>query len=79
VHPAAALEAAVQDRARLLAGKPPSAVRLTKALLRSEATGVADRMAEEGRHFASQLQSPEAREAFAAFMERRKPDFSKVS
>ena len=43
------------------------------------ATGVADRMAQEGRHFASQLQSPEAREAFAAFMERRKPDFSKVS
>jgi predicted dehydrogenase len=43
------------------------------------ATGVADRMAQEGRHFASQLQSPEAHEAFAAFMERRKPDFSKVS
>ncbi|HLN07688.1 MAG TPA: enoyl-CoA hydratase [Xanthobacteraceae bacterium] len=78
VHPAAALAGAVQERAQLLAGKPPSAVRLTKALLRSESTGVAERMIEEGRHFASQLQSPEAREAFAAFMERRKPDFSKA-
>jgi enoyl-CoA hydratase/carnithine racemase len=79
VYPVAALADAVQDRAQLLASKPPSAVRLTKALLRSESTGVAARMVEESRHFAGQLQSPETREAFAAFMERRKPDFSKVS
>ena len=36
-------------------------------------------MDEEGRHFAAQLKSPEAAEAFAAFREKRAPDFSKVS
>jgi enoyl-CoA hydratase/carnithine racemase len=33
----------------------------------------------EGRHFAAQLTSPEAREAFAAFAEKRAPDFSRIS
>jgi enoyl-CoA hydratase/carnithine racemase len=79
VHPAALLAEAVRDRAALLASKPPAAVRLTKSLLKSETTGVAQRMAEEGAHFARQLQSPETREAFGAFMERRKPDFSRFS
>jgi enoyl-CoA hydratase/carnithine racemase len=79
VYPADRLATAVRDRATLLASKPPSAVRLTKALLKSEKTGVAERMAEEGACFARQLQSPEAREAFSAFMERRKPDFSRFS
>ena len=40
---------------------------------------MARRMDEEGRHFAAQLKSPEAKEAFAAFAEKRAPDFSKVS
>lgn len=79
IYPAGMLGTAVRDRATLLASKPPSAVRLTKALLKSEKTGVAERMAEEGACFARQLQSPEAREAFSAFMERRKPDFSRFS
>ncbi|MBC7168303.1 MAG: enoyl-CoA hydratase, partial [Phenylobacterium sp.] len=35
-------------------------------------------MDREGRHFSDQLKSPEAKEAFAAFAEKRKPDFSKV-
>jgi enoyl-CoA hydratase/carnithine racemase len=35
-------------------------------------------MAEEGRHFGAQLKSPEAKEAFAAFREKRAPDFSKA-
>jgi hypothetical protein len=32
----------------------------------------------EGGHFMAQLKSPEAREAFAAFAEKRKPDFTKL-
>jgi len=79
VHPPAALATAVRERAELLAGKAPSSVRLTKALLKSETTGVAARMAEESAHFAKQLQSPEAQEAFGAFLQRRKPDFSRFS
>ena len=31
----------------------------------------------EGAQFRRRLKSPEAKEAFAAFYERRKPDFSK--
>jgi enoyl-CoA hydratase/carnithine racemase len=34
---------------------------------------MAARMEIEGVHFAAQLQSPEAREAFAAFAEKRAP------
>ena len=37
------------------------------------------RMDEEGAHFAAQLKSAEAKEAFAAFAQKRAPDFSKVS
>jgi enoyl-CoA hydratase/carnithine racemase len=42
-------------------------------------TGIAQRMAEEGAHFAAQLKSPEAREAFTAFAEKRAPDFTNVA
>jgi enoyl-CoA hydratase/carnithine racemase len=79
VHPIQALAAAVRERAALLAAKPPSALRLTKALLKSETAGVAARMAEESVQFAKQLQSPEVQEAFGAFFQRRKPDFSRFA
>ncbi|HZV94199.1 MAG TPA: enoyl-CoA hydratase, partial [Caldimonas sp.] len=31
----------------------------------------------EGQAFAARLQSPEAKEAFSAFFQKRKPDFSR--
>jgi enoyl-CoA hydratase/carnithine racemase len=63
--------------ARKLAQKPPASVRLTKALLKSVGhRAVAETIAEEGRHFLQRLSSPEAKEAFAAFFEKRKADFS---
>ena len=65
--------------ARRLAGLPPQAVRLTKRLIRHGAEDVAGRMAEELALFREQLGSPEAKEAFAAFMEKRPPDFSRFS
>ena len=34
-------------------------------------------MLEEGQLFAERLKSPEAAEAFRAFMEKRAPDFSR--
>jgi len=62
-----------------LASKPPTALRLTKELLKkTDAATVEDRMSEEFRHFGELLFSAEAKEAFAAFFERRQPDFSKV-
>jgi len=71
--------AAATAKARQLAEKPPSALRTTKALLKRSAAGaVADAMARETEKFAALLQGPEAREAMMAFMQRRKPDFSKL-
>ena len=39
---------------------------------------VLQQMADEGQSFARMLGEPAAKEAFGAFMEKRKPDFSKV-
>jgi enoyl-CoA hydratase/carnithine racemase len=52
-------------------------IRLTKRLMR-DAEGLAVRIAEENRLFAAQLKSAEAREAFAAFREKRPPDFTNI-
>jgi enoyl-CoA hydratase/carnithine racemase len=79
VYPASELAAVMLGRAAVLAGKPPAAVRLIKALLKSETATVPARLEEEGRHFLQQLKSPEAREALEAFLQRRKPDFSRFS
>jgi enoyl-CoA hydratase/carnithine racemase len=49
--------------ARKIAAKPPTAVRLTKQLLRQSKGDVAGQMAAEGVHFRAQLKSAEAREA----------------
>ena len=42
------------------------------------AGSVAARILRERDLFRAQLASPEAKEAFTAFFERRKPDFSRV-
>jgi enoyl-CoA hydratase/carnithine racemase len=76
--PAAELRAKARAAAEALAARPPSAVAATKSLMRDPA-GIAAQMVEEMGHFAVQLRSPEAREAFAAFAEKRAPDFSKVA
>lgn len=66
--------------AHKLAEKPPTALRLSKSLLREQgAQTVPERLALEAQHFAAQLQSPEVAEAIGAFFERRKPDFSKLT
>jgi len=71
------------DTARALAGRlaalPPQAVRQTRFLIRQGAPDVADRIVEELALFRVRLQSPEAAEAFAAFVEKRRPDFSRFA
>jgi len=57
---------------------PPGAVRDTKKLMRRARSQAAlETIAVEGKVFAERLQSPEAKEAFSAFFQKRKPDFSK--
>jgi enoyl-CoA hydratase/carnithine racemase len=75
------LEAAgyAQSIARKLAAKPISALMETKRLMKKgQAAQVLAVMADEGVSFGRMLGEPAAREAFTAFMERRKPDFTKV-
>lgn len=75
--PAGEVHARARAAAKALASRPPAAVGLTKALMRDRAA-VSRRMDEERVHFQAQLKSPEAKEAFAAFFEKRPADFSKV-
>lgn len=75
--PRGELRARARAAADAIAARPASAVALTKAMMRDPAV-LAARMELEGGHFAAQLQSEEAKEAFAAFAEKRAPDFTKV-
>ncbi len=75
----AALLATAHQIAQRLASLPPQAVRLTKQLIRDGADDVAGRIEEELALFRERLGSPEAAEAFRAFREKRKPDFSRFA
>jgi enoyl-CoA hydratase/carnithine racemase len=78
IVPHADLLKTVRDKAMQLAAQPAAAVRLTKSLLkRSNSAPLLETTMFEIRCFLERLSSPEAREALQAFMERRKPDFSK--
>ena len=80
VLPAGELDAFAQAQAAKLAALPASSVRITKQLMKQ---GMADeinrQMEAEGEHFRRMLTAPEAKEAFTAFFEKRKPDFSRFS
>jgi enoyl-CoA hydratase/carnithine racemase len=68
-----------QAQARKLAAKPLSSLIATKRLMKgSSQQEVLQKMDEEGQSFGRMLREPAAKEAFGAFMEKRKPDFSKV-
>ena len=67
-----------QAQARKLAAKPLSALVATKRLMKQgQAALVAQQIRDEGAVFGRMLQEPAAKEAFGAFMEKRRPDFSK--
>lgn len=59
---------------------PPGAVRDSKRLMRrASAAAVLETIAVEGSVFQERLTNPEAREAFSAFFQKRKPDFTQFS
>ncbi len=78
VLPAAELLPHAQSVARAFNALPPGAVRVTKQLLRqAQGPAVQETILREAAHFGPRLSGAEAREAIAAIMEKRLPDFSK--
>lgn len=74
--------AEVVNHARRMAERfnalPPGAVRESKALMRrAQKSLVEETIRTEAEIFGKRLRSPEAMEAFQAFFQKRKPDFSK--
>jgi enoyl-CoA hydratase/carnithine racemase len=68
-----------QTQARKLATKPLGALVETKRLMKAgQSAAIQSRMDEEIASFGRMLREPAAKEAFTAFMEKRRPDFSKV-
>ncbi|HEX7921543.1 MAG TPA: enoyl-CoA hydratase-related protein [Bradyrhizobium sp.] len=78
VVPQADLRKKAHDAAVALTKRPAGSLSMTKKLMR-EQQRIAAQIAEEGVLFKQRLTTPEAREAFAAFAERRQPDFTKLS
>jgi enoyl-CoA hydratase/carnithine racemase len=79
VLPAPEAIAFARARARRLAELPATSLRETKRLMKGAAADeIARRMAQEGEVFRRLLIAPAAREAFAAFFEKRRPDFSTI-
>lgn len=78
ICPDGELFAIAEGKAAELAARPPAAVQLAKALMkRPLAETVSETLIREVQCFGERLRSPEAAEAFQAFAERRKPDFSR--
>ena len=68
-----------QAQARKLAAKPLASLVETKRLMKKgQHTLVLQQMRDEGESFRRMLGEPAAKEAFTAFMEKRRPDFSKL-
>ncbi len=68
------------ERCRKLTKQPAASLLLTKQLLkRSQQEVLRETMSVEGELFRQRLVSPEAKEAFGAFLEKRKPDFAQFN
>src|SRR5215475_6696939 len=80
VVPNQELLATATDTAEKLAKKPPGALQAAKRLMRTSTREQLERAVKlEMEEFSALVRGPEAREAFAAFLEKRPPDFSKTS
>lgn len=78
VVPAGELEDVARAAALTLAAKPAAALAAARQLMRGESSAILERIEQEVALFKVHLRSPEAREAFEAFKEKRKPDFERV-
>ena len=79
IVPPAEVNALAQRQAQKLAAKPSrSLVEIKRLMKRSNSGLIAETMVGEISSFGRLLKEPAAKEAFAAFVEKRKPDFSAV-
>lgn len=75
IVPADTLLDHARAKAAALMAKPPQALALTRRLMKGDPALLTARIEEEARLFQETLVSPEAREAFTAFFEKRAPVF----
>ncbi len=79
VLPPTEVNSYAQAQARKLAAKPLTSLLETKRLMKAgQAALVQKQMNDEATSFGHMLKEPAAKEAFGAFMEKRKPDFAKL-
>jgi enoyl-CoA hydratase/carnithine racemase len=77
VVPDQELLATATDTARKLAQKPPTALRACKRLMKQSTREQLEQAVKlENEEFSARVRSVEAREAFSAFLEKRRPNFS---
>jgi enoyl-CoA hydratase/carnithine racemase len=77
--PGEVLDYAIRQAERFNA-LPPASVRETKRLMKLSWRSMTEKLIlEEAKSFEKMLRSAEAKEAFSAFFERRKPDFSRFT
>lgn len=61
-----------------LVALPAASLRTTKQLMRAgQIAAIEAKMQEENKYFSAMLVAPEAKEAFEAFFQKRRPDFTK--
>ena len=78
VVPAAELEAKAMAAAKRLAAKPRAALLAARRLLKGDPGPIGETIAKEVAEYKVLMRSPEAKEAFTAFLEKRPPDFAKA-
>ena len=79
VVPNQELLATATDTAQKLAQKPPAALRACKRLLRQSTREQLEQAVRlENEEFSERVRSAEAKEAFTAFLEKRRPDFTRT-
>jgi enoyl-CoA hydratase/carnithine racemase len=78
IVPADKLEETAMKAARRLAAKPRHALMTARRLLKRDPGRISAMIDEEALAYTSLMRSPEAREAFTAFLEKRPPDFAKA-
>jgi len=80
VLPLEALLPYAQQQAAKLVALPAASIRATKRLMKgNQPAAISAKMTEENKYFSAMLNAPEAKEAFMAFFQKRKPDFSQFN